>query len=107
MKQAIPVSIQAVYDKLRGVEPAVAAELVPVYRAEGQAIIAAIEAAAPALPAGGGGGGADRGRPSAPEAGWPADGECGVPGAILPHFGPRPFGLPWQPGRGAASGPAG
>ena len=26
MKQAIPVSIQAVYDKLRGVEPAVAAE---------------------------------------------------------------------------------
>jgi hypothetical protein len=27
MEEAIPVSIQAVYDKLQGVEPAVAAEL--------------------------------------------------------------------------------
>jgi hypothetical protein len=48
MKAAIPVSIQAVYDKLRGVEPAVAAELVRYTAREGQAIIAAIEAALPA-----------------------------------------------------------
>jgi IS4 transposase len=48
MKQAIPVSIQAVYDKLRGVEPSVAAELVRYTAREGQAIIAAIEAALPA-----------------------------------------------------------
>ena len=52
MKEAIPVSIQALYDKLRGVEPAVAAELVRYTAQEGQAIIAAVAAAAPALPAG-------------------------------------------------------
>jgi IS4 transposase len=48
MQEAIPVSIQAVYDKLRGIEPAVAAELVRYTAREGQALIAAIAAAAPA-----------------------------------------------------------
>jgi hypothetical protein len=48
MKEAIPVRLQAVYDKLRGVEPAVAAELVRYTAREGQAIIAAVEAAMPA-----------------------------------------------------------
>jgi IS4 transposase len=48
MKEAIPVSIQAVYDKLRGVEPAVAAELVRYTAREGQAIMAAVAAAVPA-----------------------------------------------------------
>jgi IS4 transposase len=48
MKAAIPVSIQAVYDKLRGVEPVVAAELVRYTAREGQAIIAALEATMPA-----------------------------------------------------------
>ncbi len=52
MKGAIPVSIQAVYDKLQGIEPAVAAELVRYTAREGQAIMAAVEAAAPSLPAG-------------------------------------------------------
>jgi IS4 transposase len=52
MKEAIPVSIQAVYDKLQGIEPAVAAELVRYTAREGQAIMAAIEAAAPPMPAG-------------------------------------------------------
>jgi len=47
MKAAIPVSIQAVYDKLQGVEPAVAAELVRYTAREGQALMAAVEAAAP------------------------------------------------------------
>ncbi len=42
MEAAIPVSIQAVYDKLQGVEPAVAAELVRDTAREGQAIMAAI-----------------------------------------------------------------
>jgi hypothetical protein len=46
MAEAIPVSIQAVYDKLQGVEPAVAAELVRYTAREGQAIMAAVEAAA-------------------------------------------------------------
>jgi hypothetical protein len=51
MEAAIPVSIQAVYDKLQGVEPAVAAELVRYTAREGQAIMAAVEVAAPrALP---------------------------------------------------------
>src|SRR5512144_2200020 len=49
MAEAIPVSIQAVYDKLQGVEPAVAAELVRYTAREGQAIMAAVAAAA--LPA--------------------------------------------------------
>ena len=49
MKAAIPVSIQAVYDKLQGVEPAVAAELVRYTAREGQAIMVAVAAAA--LPA--------------------------------------------------------
>jgi IS4 transposase len=48
MQEAMPVSIQAVYDKLRGIEPAVAAELVRYTAREGQALIAAIAAAAPA-----------------------------------------------------------
>lgn len=46
MHEAIPVSIQAVYDKLRGIEPAVAAELVRYTAREGQALIAALAAAA-------------------------------------------------------------
>ena len=52
MEAAIPVSIQAVYDKLQGVEPAVAAELVRYTAREGQAIMAAVEAAAPPPPSG-------------------------------------------------------
>ena len=52
MKAAIPVSIQAVYDKLQGVEPAVAAELVRYTAREGQAIMAAVEVAAPVAPPG-------------------------------------------------------
>lgn len=52
MKEAIPVSLQAVYDKLQGVEPAVAAELVRYSAREGQAIIAAIAAAALRVPVG-------------------------------------------------------
>jgi hypothetical protein len=47
MEAAIPVSIQAVYDKLQGVEPAVAAELVRYTAREGQAVMAAVEAATP------------------------------------------------------------
>jgi IS4 transposase len=50
MAEAIPVSIQAVYDKLQGVEPAVAAELVRYTAREGQAIMVAIEAALPGAP---------------------------------------------------------
>jgi len=50
MEEAIPVSIQAVYDKLQGVEPAVAAELVRYTVREGQAILAALEAIPPGLP---------------------------------------------------------
>jgi IS4 transposase len=45
MEAAIPVSLQAVYDKLQGVEPAVAAELVRYTAREGQAIMVALEAA--------------------------------------------------------------
>ena len=52
MEAAIPVSIQAVYDKLQGVEPAVAAELVRYTAREGQAIMAAVEAAVPPPPSG-------------------------------------------------------
>jgi IS4 transposase len=52
MAEAIPVSIQAVYDKLQGVEPAVAAELVRYTAREGQAIMAAVEAAALRAPLG-------------------------------------------------------
>jgi len=52
MEEAIPVSIQAVYDKLQGVEPAVAAELVRYTAREGQAIMAAVEAAALPAPLG-------------------------------------------------------
>jgi IS4 transposase len=46
MAEAIPVSIQAVYDKLQGVEPAVAAELVRYTAREGQALMAAVAAGA-------------------------------------------------------------
>ena len=53
MEEAIPVSIQAVYDKLQGVEPAVAAEWVRYTAREGPAVMAAIAAAAAAVPAGG------------------------------------------------------
>lgn len=49
MEEAIPVSIQAVYEKLRGVEPAVAAELVRYTAREGQAVMAAVGAAAPGV----------------------------------------------------------
>jgi hypothetical protein len=52
MAEAIPVSIQAVYDKLQGVEPAVAAALVRYTAREGQAIMAAVEAAALPAPLG-------------------------------------------------------
>ncbi len=45
MAAAIPVSIQAVYDKRQGVEPAVAAELGRYSAREGQAIMAAVAAA--------------------------------------------------------------
>jgi len=48
MEEAIPVSLQAVYGKLRGVEPVVAAELVRYTAREGQAIMAAVAAAMPA-----------------------------------------------------------
>ena len=50
MKEAIPVSLQAVYDKRQGVEPAIAAELVRYTAREGQAIMAAIEVALPGAP---------------------------------------------------------
>ena len=50
MEKAIPVSIQAVYDKLQGVEPAVAAELVRYTAREGQAIMAALAVALPGAP---------------------------------------------------------
>ena len=49
MQAAIPVSIQAVYDKLRGVEPGVAAELVRYAARDGQAVIAALAGASPAV----------------------------------------------------------
>jgi hypothetical protein len=52
MAEAIPVSIQAGYDKLQGVEPAVAAELVRYTAREGQAIMAAVAAAALRAPLG-------------------------------------------------------
>ena len=52
MAEAIPVSIQAVYDKLQGVEPAVAAELVRYTAREGQALMAAVAAAALRAPLG-------------------------------------------------------
>ena len=52
MAEAIPVSIQAVYDKLQGVEPAVAAELVRYTAREGQAIMAAVVAAVRPAPVG-------------------------------------------------------
>jgi hypothetical protein len=47
MKEAIPVTIQAVYDKLRGVEPEVAAELVRYAARDSQAVIAALVGASP------------------------------------------------------------
>ena len=50
MEAAIPVSIQAVYDKLQGVEPAVAAEWVRYPAREGQAIRVALAAALPGAP---------------------------------------------------------
>ena len=50
MEKAIPVSIQAVYDKLQGVEPAVAAELVRYTAREAQAIMATIEVTLPGAP---------------------------------------------------------
>ena len=49
MQAAIPVSIQAVYEKLRGVEPRVAAELVRYAARDGQAVIAALAGASPAV----------------------------------------------------------
>ena len=49
MEEAIPVSIQAVYDKLQGVEPAVAAEWVRYTAREGPAVMAAVAAAAPVV----------------------------------------------------------
>lgn len=50
LEEALPVSIQAVYNKLQGVEPAVAAALVRYTAREGQAIMAAVEAAPPGVP---------------------------------------------------------
>ena len=85
MEAAIPVSIQAVYDKLQGVEPAVAAELVRYTVREGQAILAAIEATPPGiLPPGV--------RPAAPAGGEPAHaGERGkrLESAALPALRPN------------------
>ncbi len=107
MKEAIPVSIQAVYDKLQGIEPAVAAELVRYTAREGQAIMAAVEAAAPSFAGRGAGGGADRGRPSAPQRGGPPDGGYGIPGAALRRLGPGGSGCPGGTGRGAARGTIG
>ena len=49
MQAAIPVSIQAVYEKLRGVEPTAAAELVRYAARNGQAVIAALAGASPAV----------------------------------------------------------
>ena len=49
MQAAIPVSIQAVYEKLRGVEPGVAAELVRYAARDGQAVITALAGASPAM----------------------------------------------------------
>ena len=106
MKGAIPVSIQAVYDKLQGIEPAVAAELVRYTAREGQAIMAAVEAAAPSLPAGAPvavlTGGAQR-----PSAGWPARRRVRHPWRRAPPAWPRPFGRPGGTGRGAACGTIG
>ena len=52
MAAAIPVSIQAVYDQLQGVEPAAAAELGRDTAREGQAIMAAVAAAVLQAPVG-------------------------------------------------------
>ena len=49
MVEAIPVSIQAVYDQLRGVEPGVAAELVRYAARGGQDVITALAGASPPL----------------------------------------------------------
>jgi len=49
MQEVIPVSIQAVYEKLRGVEPGVAAELVRYAARDGQAVIAALAGGSPAI----------------------------------------------------------
>jgi hypothetical protein len=49
MAEAIPVSIQAVYEKLRGVEPGVAAELVRYAARDGQAVITTLAGASPAI----------------------------------------------------------
>jgi len=49
MAEAIPVSIQAVYDQLRGVEPGVAAELVRYAARGGQDVITALAGASPPL----------------------------------------------------------
>ena len=49
MQAAIPVSIQAVYEKLRGVEPTAAAELVRYAARNGQAVITALAGAVPAV----------------------------------------------------------
>src|SRR5512144_1646434 len=49
MQAAIPVSIQAVYEKLRGVEPTAAAELVRYAARNGQAVITALAGASPAV----------------------------------------------------------
>ena len=49
MQAAIPVSIQAVYEKLRGVEPGVAAERVRYAARDGHAVITALAGASPAV----------------------------------------------------------
>jgi IS4 transposase len=48
-EHTIPVSIQAVYDKLKGIEPATAAELVREQAQQAEALIEALEGARPPL----------------------------------------------------------
>ena len=87
MEEAIPVSIPAVYDKLQGVEPAVAAEWVRYTAREGQAIRVALEAAPPGVPP-------PAGRLAVPAGGEPAraGGAVNRPGSAGPAA-MRPNGL--------------
>jgi len=82
MEEAIPVSIQAVYDKLQGVEPAVAAELVRYTAREGQAIMMALEAARPGGP-----------RPAVPAAVATGGEPAPAAGAVNPPVSAKPAAM--------------
>jgi IS4 transposase len=89
MAEAIPVSLQAVYDKLQGVEPAVAAEVVRYTAREGQAIMAAVAAAARPAPLGAAPAGERPAIPSAEAVRAGAAGNVGVKDgrpAVLPGY---------------------